>query len=112
MNVVIESDGFERIIYRYDSQSTLVYCDPPYLGTESVYAEGGEFRLDDHLALAKCLNLCQSKAAVSYFAHPLLEILYPFPKWNYSYLVRTCNLSRQKRRGNTRMEVLIRNYEN
>jgi DNA adenine methylase len=79
--VLIEHEDFRTIIPRYDSDRTLFYCDPPYIGTEQVYRNGAEFGEQDHRDLAALLNSVQGRVAVSYYPHPLLDKLYPKRKW-------------------------------
>lgn len=82
MNVLIEHEDFRIIIDRYDSDETLFYCDPPYIGTEKVYRNGAEFGEQGHRDLAAQLNSIKGKAAVSYYPHPLLDELYPKRRWH------------------------------
>lgn len=81
MNVLIEHEDFRTIIERYDSESTLLYCDPPYIGAEKVYRNGAVFDEQSHRDLASLLNKVQGKVALSYYPHPLLDELYPKRKW-------------------------------
>lgn len=77
MTVLIENDNFERIIKRCESGETVFYCDPPYLGKEGIYNEGGYLTLDDHLMLASRLNETESRDAICYYAHPRVYFCYP-----------------------------------
>lgn len=79
-DVLIEHDDFRVIIARYDSPVTLFYCDPPYVGAESVYIEDA-FSEADHIELARLLNSIEGKAAVSYYPCPLIDELYPADRW-------------------------------
>lgn len=78
--VQIENRPFEWVIKKYDSASTLFYCDPPYLhetrakGSLDVY--GHEMTEDDHRELAKVLNGCQGHVVLSGYASPLYAQLY------------------------------------
>jgi DNA adenine methylase len=73
--VMIEHDDFRKIIEKYDSQDTLFYVDPPYIGREKFYAGG--FTEKDHRDLAALLKEIKGKAIVSYYDDPLLLELYP-----------------------------------
>lgn len=79
-DVLIECEDFRVVIERYDTPDTLFYLDPPYVGCETVYVEGG-MREADHRDLARMLGALQGKAAVSYYPCPLVDELYPEPHW-------------------------------
>lgn len=74
-HVQIECLDYADLITRYDSEGVLLYCDPPYVGTESVYVEGG-FGEADHRRLAQLLTDARAKAIISYEDHPLVRELY------------------------------------
>lgn len=74
-HVQIENVGFEDCIERYQSERALIYADPPYVGTENVYREGG-FGVDDHRRLAELLHATPAKVVLSYEDHPLVDELY------------------------------------
>lgn len=80
-DVLIEADDFRKVIPRYDSDVALFYCDPPYVGTEDVYLEGGKFGEADHRELAALLNSVQGRVAVSYYPCALVDELYPAGTW-------------------------------
>jgi DNA adenine methylase len=69
--VSIQHDSFEALIERYDSPSTVFYCDPPYLDKESTYRVDGFAHGD----LAAALHDIEGYALVSYTDRP--EGLYP-----------------------------------
>lgn len=50
-NVTIENVSYEDLITKYDSEETLFYFDPPYIGTEQYYRESdfGHDEFCDHL---------------------------------------------------------------
>lgn len=61
----IENNGYREIIYRYDSDRTFFYCDPPYLGSEQKYIN--EF---DHQELRRILEGIDGKWLLSYESVP------------------------------------------
>lgn len=73
--VVIEHLDFREIIRKYDSEETLFYVDPPYIGREKYYAGG--FTEKDHGDLAELLNNVKGKVVLFYYDDPLLLELYP-----------------------------------
>ncbi len=60
--VTIENLDFEEAIRRYDSSSTLFYCDPPYIGTAGYACK---FTMDDHRRLRAALADVKGRALVS-----------------------------------------------
>jgi DNA adenine methylase len=56
LDVVIENKDFREIIPLYDSESTVFYCDPPYIAVNS--SSGGYYRLSfTHADMRYLLNL-------------------------------------------------------
>ncbi len=51
----IENLSYEKLIKEYDSEDSLFYLDPPYVGTENYYKTAGGFSKQDHEALAEIL---------------------------------------------------------
>ncbi|MCK6468634.1 MAG: DNA adenine methylase [Candidatus Brocadia sinica] len=74
-NVCIENLNYRECILRYDSEDTLFYCDPPYLGSEYYYSKDS-FTQDDHYKLAKLLHGVKGKAMVSHYQNGLYDELY------------------------------------
>jgi DNA adenine methylase len=72
------------VIEKWDSPSTLIYCDPPYVhetraeNSRDLY--GVELTADDHRELAKVLNACKSKVILSGYPSPLYREL--FASWH------------------------------
>ena len=68
------------VIPKWDSPTTLIYCDPPYLhstrheGSTSVY--GCEMSEDDHRELATVLKACKGKVVLSGYPSDLYSELY------------------------------------
>jgi DNA adenine methylase len=83
LRVQIENRPAVEVISLYDSSDTLFYCDPPYVhntrGDCSAY--GNEMTDQDHRDLAKLLNNVKGKVAISNYDCPLMDELYPMPKW-------------------------------
>jgi DNA adenine methylase len=71
----------DQVIRTWDSPSTLIYADPPYVhetrhaGSRDVY--GVEMADDDHRQLAAVLHACRSKVVLSGYPSPLYRSLYP-----------------------------------
>lgn len=67
LRVQIENRPAIDVVRLYDSPDTLFYCDPPYLhstrGDSKAY--GFEMNVDEHAELARVLNQCQGKVAIS-----------------------------------------------
>lgn len=105
-NVMIDNRDFRDIIRVYDSQDTLFYVDPPYVGREKYYAGG--FSEKDHRDLAEMLNNACGKVILSYYDDPLLDELYPI--WKRE----TFQAARQVVNGdnNTAVEILLMNFDN
>ena len=63
-NVVIENQSFEVFIRHYDRPDALIYCDPPYLETESMY--DAPFSLEHHKLLREVFGSVKGKMLISY----------------------------------------------
>lgn len=78
LRVQIENRPANEVIKRYDSKDTLFYCDPPYLhdtrGDKNAYA----YEMDNnaHEELAKVLNSCKGKVAISGYDSAVMKRLY------------------------------------
>ena len=76
--VQIENRPALDLIRLYDSPNTLFYCDPPYLhatrGDTSAY--GYEMGDDEHIALARTLNFCLGKVALSGYRNDQMDALF------------------------------------
>jgi len=78
--VEILSRGALDVIHAWDSPTTLIYCDPPYLpstrheGSRSIY--GYEMSEDDHRELGTAVRKCKSKVVLSGYPSALYEELY------------------------------------
>ena len=109
LRVQIENRPALDVIRLYDSPETLFYCDPPYVhdtrGDDSAY--GYEMTDHDHRELADLLNSVQGRVAVSNYPCPLMDELYPPPRWRKSVGPEKTIHSTK----GTRAEALWTNYD-
>ena len=112
-NVQIENLDFERLIRKYDRETTLFYIDPPYVSTEYYYNHDKTlFTKDDHIRLANLLKEIRGKFILSYYKHPLILELYK----DYKILFRSTRKSSAGTTKDTKKpfpeatEMLILNY--
>jgi DNA adenine methylase len=109
LRVQIENRPAIDIIKLYDSDTTLFYCDPPYIhstrGDSKAY--GYEMTDKQHSELAAVLNQVEGKVAISNYECDLMEELYPSPKWTkHLGPNKTIHTTKDKRQ-----EVLWTNYK-
>jgi DNA adenine methylase len=107
LRVQFENAPAEEVIKRYDSKETLFYCDPPYphdtRGDSKAY--GYEMTDEAHRKLAKVLNKCKGKVAVSSYHSPLNDEI--FKGWRcLEAPEKLCHSVKTMRR-----EVLFVNYD-
>lgn len=103
----IESLDFREFIKHYDSDSTLFYVDPPYVGTESYYKNKKTFDREDHKDLCKLLKNIKGKFILSYNDCELVRELYKdftteALETHYKFNMQTQNVKRN--------ELIIRNF--
>lgn len=102
----IENLPFDECIRLYGKRPYIVlYCDPPYFGTESYYAE--RFERWEHMFLAEQLNACKAQAVVSYYHFDVIEELYPPDRWEYREIESTKNSISGARFKRTQTELLL-----
>lgn len=82
---------------------TFIYCDPPYLGTDSNYSNN--FTEEQTEDLFNTLQKIKCKFAISEFDHPFVISEAKKRKLNVIYIGERQNLK------NRRTEILITNYE-
>jgi len=108
LRVQIENRPAIEVVLLYDSPKTLFYCDPPYIhetrGDNNAY--DNEMTDDDHRELAYVLNAAKGKVAISNYQCPLMDELYPLPKWRKHVSPEKTNHSTKGKR----VEVLWTNY--
>jgi len=113
--VQIECGSYKQAIKQYSDSSCLIYCDPPFIGTEHYYKH--TFGAEDHIELAGILNDCPGYVVLSYHDHPMLHELYPQGKWfwNWRNASIDCNGTTGADRDGSKKkqvvdEVVITNY--
>jgi len=67
---------YKEVIEMYDSESTLFYVDPPYMGKEDYYINH-DFNKKTHQELADVLNNIKGRFILSYYYFDGLKELYP-----------------------------------
>ena len=95
-----------------NNEKVMIYCDPPYYGTESYYKDN-TFNFDEHVKLSEILNKMDSNKyiIVSYFYFKELEDLYPRNKWFYYEFERIKYSSLNKKTKPAIKEIIILNYD-
>lgn len=82
---VIEHQDFEDIMRGYGQRrGVLLYCDPPYFGTERYYSR--DFPRVDHERLAAVAHEVPARVVMSYYDAPEIREFYPENRWAYHKL--------------------------
>ena len=98
-NTLIEELDFVDCIKIYGSKPNVVlFVDPPYVGTEWYYSQGGKF---SHHMLSQQLTGCRAKVICTYYDCPMIRELYPETRWRWESIQATKNSA--FRRGNKAM---------
>jgi DNA adenine methylase len=109
IRVQIENRPAIDVVRLYDSKETLFYCDPPYVHDTrgDIKAYGYEMTDEEHKELAEVLNCSKGMTAISNYDSPLLDKLYPPPRWRkFVSGPKTIHSTKGKR-----VEVLWTNYD-
>ncbi|WP_221800417.1 DNA adenine methylase [Oceanobacter mangrovi] len=83
----IEQLDWKRLINKYDSESTVFYCDPPYWETEGY---GIEFGWQEYEALAELSHTLKGRMVLSINSHPEIRKLFsgiPLKEVDYRYTI-------------------------
>jgi len=100
------------VIQTFDSDDSLIYCDPPY--PSSVRKDGdkyiSEMDRQDHREMAETLRACESDIAVSTYKSELYEELFTAHGW-HRIDAEEKKLSASENNELTRTESLYVNYE-
>lgn len=111
--IQIESRPALEIIKRYDSPSTLFYCDPPYAHIARVENKSYldyEMTDSDHREMASLLGDCEGKVAISGYRCDLYDELYKDWQRHDKEIVSRTTTARAKTKPK-RTESLWTNYE-
>ena len=82
--IKVFNQSYEDFIPMVDDQETWMYLDPPYYGTENLYAFH-DFGINDHKKLANILNNCKSNWVLSYYDFKESYDFYPKDKFKREY---------------------------
>lgn len=113
-------DALEMITKIDDAPEWAIYADPPYLRKSTPYIHDADHDVKHggdpeawHRRLAAALNAkARARVVVSYYAHPLLEELYPRDRWTWVDIEMskaTSNASARDGSGARATELLIIN---
>jgi DNA adenine methylase len=107
----VENLSFEQVIPKYDSPDTFFYVDPPYYGTENLYAFH-DFGLRQHEELMDILKSCQGKWILSYYEFDDLKKWFPEDVyvWKRKEYAKASMASNNKKQTKG-IEVLVMNYD-
>jgi DNA adenine methylase len=76
-NCIITNKSYEKVITANNNADTLLFLDPPYVGTEQYYEKlAGQFTKADHIKLRDLLKKHKGKFVLSYEADPFCNDLY------------------------------------
>lgn len=99
---MIENLHYADCISMYGRRPGVVlFCDPPYVGTENLYSH--RFKRVDHIFLAHQLAGSSAPAVCTYYDDPLVRSLYPDDQWIWTPIESTKNMQRFK--GTTRYDT-------
>jgi DNA adenine methylase len=104
--VCIENLSYQAVIENYGRRKNAVlYCDPPYFGTEGYYSR--TIGPADHVFLAEQVNSCAASVVVSYYDFKGIRELYPPDVWEYRTFTATKNSLSSGARKETMTELLL-----
>jgi DNA adenine methylase len=90
---VLENQHYADCISIYGQRPNVVlFCDPPYVGTENLYSH--RFGKADHIFLAEQLATCRAPAVVTYYDEPIIRQLYHQGTWAWHPIESTKNMQR------------------
>lgn len=95
---------FGKCDYKGNIKRVFCYCDPPYLGTDDNYSHS--FTKEDSIELFEVLVNSGVRFAMSEFDHPF--ILRQAEKYGLNVII----IGERKNIMNTRVEILVTNFDN
>lgn len=106
---ILTMDAFELLQKIEDAEGTVIYCDPPYLVNKMDYEH--DFSSLDHIQLAQALHrFHHSRVVVSYYAHPILDDLYPgWARYETEVTKAIAQIAKRESKRQTATEVLLVN---
>lgn len=105
-DVTIINKDFRYIIKKFDSEQTLFYVDPPYVGSEQYYDE--KFSDKDHNDLSELLKGIKGQFILSYYSDSKVSSLYKGSNNLYHTSIR---MQRQAGSSKTITEKIICNFQ-
>lgn len=112
-NIQVLNKSYERVIEIFkDKQSSVLYLDPPYVGTESYYKIlAGAFTEADHCHLRDLLSEIKGVFFLSYEDDEMVRDLYSDYYFLEKNKISKGRNSIEKGKSNVLQEVLITNYK-
>lgn len=102
--------SYDEFIPLVDSPDTTLYIDPPYYGTENLYAFH-DFGKRDHEKLLDMMKQCKSKWLLSYYAFDDLYKWLPEDQYHWEYKeFKKASMATKGGKQSIGTEVLIMNY--
>lgn len=108
---ILQENAFDLIPRIADERGCVIYVDSPYIEKGALYVH--DFKAEDHDRQAELLaRFRKARVIVSYYDHPRLAELYPYPQWTIRRIEVSKAMAHQGKRGenDTRaVECLILN---
>lgn len=105
--VIIENEDAQKLMLQFDSDRTLHYVDPPYIGETRKTGKRGYthemLSIEEHESLLDCVVALDGKVIVSGYPHALYD------KWLGDWTVR--DLQQRDQRNNHRVERVWMNFQ-
>lgn len=73
LNVQVENEDFRTILDRYDSPSTVFYCDPPYLDAHKAGSYAHQMSEQDHIDMLDQIHSLHAFVGVSGYRNQLYD---------------------------------------
>ena len=102
-NTYIENLDFQEVIFKYDRDYTIFFCDPPYLNVTGYEVK---FEKDDHIRLHSTLAAIEGKFLLTINNHPFIRELYH----NYNIVETDTIYSTNVTKNKKVKELIITNF--